>query len=112
MSDSYFHNDALVSSVIDDLTRDLDDYNNRITELVTLVNTMSESSSWKDNVVKSAYIKTCNDYIQEYVDNHPLFLGHIGHTDYVLDDIWFNTIAEYETDMLLELIAEEKASTP
>lgn len=53
-----------------------------------------------------------NDYIQEYVDNHPLFLEHIGHTDYVLDDIWFNTIAEYETDMLLELIAEEEASTP
>ncbi len=79
MSDSYFHNDALVSSVIDDLTRDLDDYNNRITELVTLVNTMSESSSWKDNVVKSAYIKTCNDYIQEYQKFANILSGFINY---------------------------------
>ena len=79
MSDSYFHNDALVSSVIDDLTRDLEDYNNRITELVTLVNTMSESSSWKDNVVKSAYIQTCNDYIQEYQKFANILSGFINY---------------------------------
>lgn len=51
------------------------------------------------------------DYIQEYVDEHPLFLGHIGHTDYVLDDVDFDTIANYETEMLIELEEEENAST-
>lgn len=51
------------------------------------------------------------DYIQEYVDQHPLFLGHIGHTDYVLDDVDFDTIANYETEILIELEEEENAST-
>lgn len=51
------------------------------------------------------------EYIQNYVDSHPLFLGHIGYEDYVLDGIDIDTLAEYETEMLIELEEEENAST-
>lgn len=56
------------------------------------------------------------DYIQEYVDNHPGFLKAVREpdkiNDYVLDDIDFRKIAEYETEIMLENMAEEEASTP
>jgi hypothetical protein len=79
MSDSYYHSNEQVSSIIDDLTNDLNEYNSKIDELVSLVNTMSESSSWKDNLVKSAYIQTCNDYIKEYQKFANILSGFINY---------------------------------
>lgn len=52
------------------------------------------------------------DYIQEYVNTHPLFAGHMGLTgEDLLDPIDLKTIAEYEGLMYLELLEEENAST-
>lgn len=52
------------------------------------------------------------EYIQEYVDSHPLFAGHMGLTkEDLLDPIDLKTIAEYEGLMYLELLEEENAST-
>ena len=55
------------------------------------------------------------EFIQQYVESHPLFLSHVRGTtnmdSYTLDDIDIDTIAEYETEMLLELLEELNAST-
>jgi flagellar hook-associated protein FlgK len=66
MSDGYFHDDPLVVSVINNLTKDLAQYNSKIAELVSLVNTMNESSSWKDELVKTSFISKANEYIESY----------------------------------------------
>ena len=66
MSDGYFHDDSLVSSVISNLTNDLTQYNAKIAELVSLVNTMKDSSAWKDALVKTSFIAKANEYIDDY----------------------------------------------
>ena len=66
---------------------------------------------YRENHKNIRFIKERIDYIQNYVDSHPLFLGHIGYEDYVLDGIDIDTLAEYETEMLIELEEEENAST-
>jgi len=66
MGDSYLHNGDLVLDTIDSLSTDLVNYSNKITELENLVNTMNESSSWKDELVKTSFIETAENYISIY----------------------------------------------
>ncbi|MBR6133450.1 MAG: hypothetical protein IKQ29_01895 [Bacilli bacterium] len=73
MSDGYFHDDPLVMTVINNLTKDLTQYNAKIAELVSLVNTMNESSAWKDALVKTSFIAKAN----EYIDNYKKFANYI-----------------------------------
>ena len=66
MSDNYHHDGDGISSTIDQLVTDLQDYNDNIVKLVTMINTINESSSWKDDLVKTEFITTAERYIDMY----------------------------------------------
>ena len=51
-----------------------------------------------------------HDYIDEYVNEHPLFTQELENGQ-PIEDIDFETIADYEVSMLKELQEEENAST-
>lgn len=46
------------------LTDLIDEYNNKLREIETLINNIYNSPAWKDSVLKNAYNNTCNGYMK------------------------------------------------
>ena len=68
MGDKYKHDADGISSIISSLKTLIDDYKDRILELINLVDRINSSSSWIDNEVKSSFVNTCISYISLYKD--------------------------------------------
>lgn len=68
MGDRYKHDAEGISSVISSLKTLIDDYKDRILELINLVDNINGSSSWIDQAVKSSFVNTCLSYISLYKD--------------------------------------------
>lgn len=68
MGDRYKHDAEGISSVISSLKVLIDDYKDRILELMNLVENINGSSSWIDQDVKSSFVNTCISYINLYRD--------------------------------------------
>lgn len=68
MGDRYKHDADGVSNVISSLKILIDDYKDRIIELINLVESINGSSSWIDQEVKTSFISTCISYINLYKD--------------------------------------------
>ena len=68
MGDRYKHDAEGVSSVVSSLQTLIDDYKDRILELINLVDSINSSSSWIDQDVKSSFVNTCISYISLYKD--------------------------------------------
>lgn len=66
MSDGYLHKPEGVSSSVSKMKSLISDYKDKIVEITNLVSTIDGSTSWKDAVVKTEFIKTCNDFIAVY----------------------------------------------
>ena len=66
MGDSYTYYVEGISSVISSLQVLINDYKERILELINLVDSINGSTSWVDQDVKSSFINTCNSYIGLY----------------------------------------------
>lgn len=81
MGDSYVHNGELVSETVNLLTNDLSNYSAKIAELETLINTMNGSSSWKDELLKTSFIETAEQYISVYKNYIEILEGFIKYLD-------------------------------
>ena len=68
MGDRYKHDAEGISSVISSLKILIDDYKDRILELMNLVENINGSSSWIDQDVKGSFVSTCVSYINLYRD--------------------------------------------
>lgn len=68
MSDSYKHDKAEVSTLINKLIEIRTKYISKIDTLKLLVEEISTSNSWIDNAVKQEFVNTCNSYITLYND--------------------------------------------
>ena len=68
MGDRYKHDAEGVSTVVSSLQTLIDDYKDRILELINLVDSINGSSSWIDQDVKSSFVNTCISYISLYKD--------------------------------------------
>lgn len=68
MGDRYKHDAEGISSVISSLKILIDDYKDRILELMNLVENINGSSSWIDQDVKGFFVSTCVSYINLYRD--------------------------------------------
>ena len=68
MGDRYKHDAEGVSTVVSSLQTLIDDYKDRILELINLVDSINSSSSWIDQDVKSSFVNTCISYISLYKD--------------------------------------------
>ena len=68
MGDRYKHDAEGVSTVVSSLQTLIDDYKDRILELINLVDSINGSSSWVDQDVKSSFVNTCISYISLYKD--------------------------------------------
>ena len=66
MGDRYKHDAEGVSTVVSSLQTLIDDYKDRILELINLVDSINGSSSWIDQDVKSSFVNTCISYISLY----------------------------------------------
>lgn len=66
MGDRYKHDAEGVSSVVSSLQTLIDDYKDRILELMNLVENINGSTSWIDQSVKSSFVSTCTSYINLY----------------------------------------------
>ena len=63
---NFSHRPEGVSSTSALLDSNINDYKDKISELIRLVDKINQSSSWKDEQVKTAFINTCNSYITVY----------------------------------------------
>lgn len=63
---NFLHKPNGVSSISSKLNSNINDYKNKVSELIRLIEKINNSSSWKDEQVKTAFINTCNSYITEY----------------------------------------------
>jgi hypothetical protein len=68
MGDRYKHDAEGISSIISSLKILIDDYKDRILELMNLVENINGSSSWIDQDVKGSFVSTCVSYINLYRD--------------------------------------------
>ena len=66
MADTYLHRPEGVSTSVSKMRNLINDYKDKIREITTLVNTINGSTDWKDAIVKTEFITTCNDYISVY----------------------------------------------
>ncbi len=62
----FLHNSGDISQISNDLKTNITNYKDEIIELNNLVKRINESSAWKDEQVKTAFISTCNSYISAY----------------------------------------------
>lgn len=79
MGDSYYHDESSVNSTIDKLKTDLSNYKDNISNLETLIQTISSSSSWKDELVKTAYIAKAESYLTIYKNAAIVLEGFINY---------------------------------
>ncbi len=66
MAEKFLHDESGVSSFITEVTEYLDDYNSHIEALENLLNSMSSSSAWQDEQVKTSFVNTVTSYITGY----------------------------------------------
>ena len=66
MEDRYKHDADGISSIVSSLKTLIDDYKDRVLELIKLVESINGSQSWVDKQVKTSFIQTCNSYIELY----------------------------------------------
>lgn len=66
MGNTLYCNSDEIETIISSLKDEVVSYDNSITKLENLVNSISSSSSWKDEDVKTSFINTCNSYIESY----------------------------------------------
>lgn len=66
MADTYLHRPEGVSASVSKMKSLISDYKDKIIEITNLVNTINGSTAWKDAVVKTEFITTCNAYIDVY----------------------------------------------
>ena len=66
MASNFLHDESGVSSFINEVKEYLQDYNDHIAALETLLNTISSSSAWQDETVKTSFVNTVNSYINGY----------------------------------------------
>ena len=72
MKDLYKHDPDGVLAVVSSLREKTSGYNDIITNLNNLVNSINDSSSWKDVELKTFFVNACKSYISIYND---LILG-------------------------------------
>ena len=66
MTDAYKHDAEGTSAVASSLRVSINDYNDRINELLALIEEINSSPSWKDVDVKNEFMSTCNSYMTNY----------------------------------------------
>lgn len=66
MADNYLHDESGVDYFLGEVKNHLDDYNEHICALETLLNTISSSSAWQDESVKTAFINTVTSFVRGY----------------------------------------------
>ncbi len=66
MADNFLHDESGVSSFITEIKEYVQDYNDHVVALESLLNTISSSSAWKDETVKTSFVNTVTSYITGY----------------------------------------------
>ena len=66
MADNFLHDDSGVSSFISEIKEYVQDYNDHVAALENLLNTMSSSSAWQDESIKTSFVNTVTSYITGY----------------------------------------------
>lgn len=66
MIDAYKYDPEGVANVIISLKNRTKEYNDKVVELTKLVNSINESSSWRDVDIKTSFVNTCSSYIKIY----------------------------------------------
>lgn len=67
MAENFLHDESGISSFINEIKEYLQDYNDHINALETLLNTISSSTAWQDEDVKTSFINTVTSYISGYM---------------------------------------------
>ena len=58
MAENFLHDESGVNSFVNEIKEYLQDYTGHVTALENLLNTMSSSSAWQDETVKTSFINT------------------------------------------------------
>jgi len=66
MKDLYKHNPDGVMAVVTSLREKTSGYNNVVTRLNNLVNSINDSPAWIDVEIKTSFVNTCKSYIEIY----------------------------------------------
>ena len=66
MASNFLHDENGVNSFISEVKEYLEDYNNHVTALESLLNSISSSTAWQDETVKSSFVNTVTSYISGF----------------------------------------------
>lgn len=66
MAEQFLHDESGVSAFITEVKEYLQDYKDHVTALESLLNTISSSSAWQDETVKTSFVNTVKSYITGY----------------------------------------------
>lgn len=80
MVNQYMHDYDNVENIITSLKNTKKNYEDKITEIRTLVSSIASSSSWIDGSIKTSFINCCNQYINIYTK---ILSGMAGYIDYL-----------------------------
>lgn len=80
MVNQYMHDYDNVENIITSLKNTKKDYEDKITEIRTLISNIASSSSWIDESIKSSFVNCCNQYITIYTK---VLSGMTGYIDYL-----------------------------
>lgn len=64
--ENFLHDEAGISAIITDVRNSISVYNEQITALENLINSMNASKDWIDEAVKTSFINTAQSYITSY----------------------------------------------
>ena len=67
MAENFLHDETGVTSFINEIKEYLQDYNDHIRALETLLNTISSSTAWKDEDVKASFVNVVSSYLAGYM---------------------------------------------
>lgn len=65
-NDNFLHDESGISTIINDVKKELSNYKDNVKALETLIGSIEASSAWKDESVKTSYINTAKSYITSY----------------------------------------------
>ncbi len=66
MADTFLHDENGVNSFINEIKEYLHDYQDHVLALENLLNSISSSSAWQDESVKTSFVNTVTSYISGY----------------------------------------------
>ena len=79
MSNGFIFDDVNLQAILESINKRIGDYEAKVTEITNLVKEIRDSSLWKDEILKTSFVNTCNTYLDAYKINIKVLKTYYGY---------------------------------